>query len=199
LGIPHNTIDTILLSHLHGDHCGGIPFLMVDAMLSAKRDRPLTIAGPPDTTERLKSVAAALMPGMEVMVPRFPITYVDMPTQRVNQIGPLKVTSYPAVHTKQTNPTSLRVEVAGKVIAYTGDSEWTEHMVKLADGADLFIAECYFFQKPVRYHLNYPDIVKHRREIRAKRIVLTHLGREMLANLDNVSEQCAHDGLVIQL
>jgi len=199
LGIPHNTIDTILLTHLHGDHCGGIPFLMVDAMLAAKRDRPLTIAGPPDTTERLKSVAAALMPGMEVMVPKFAITYVDMPTQRVHQIGPLKVLTYPAVHTKETNPTSLRVEVAGKVIAYTGDSEWTEHMPKLADGADLFIAECYFFQKPVRYHLNYPDIAKHRSEIRAKRVVLTHLGREMLANLDNVSEQCAHDGLVVQL
>jgi len=53
-------------------------------MLAAKRDRPLTIAGPPDTIDRLKSVAAALMPGMEVMVPKFPITYVDMPAQRVN-------------------------------------------------------------------------------------------------------------------
>jgi len=44
------------------------------------------------------------------------------------------------------------------VIAYAGDSEWAEHMPKLADGADLFIAECYFFQKPVRYHLNYPAL-----------------------------------------
>jgi ribonuclease BN (tRNA processing enzyme) len=78
----------------------------------------------------------------------------------------------------------LRVEVAGKVIAYTGDSEWTEHMPRLVDGADLFIAECYFFQKQVRYHLNYPDIAKHRAEIRAKRVILTHLGREMLVNLD---------------
>jgi len=197
LGIPHNTIDTILLTHLHGDHCGGIPFLLVDAMLAAKRDRPLAIAGPPDTTARLKSVAAALMPGMHVMVPKFPITYVDMPVQHVCQIGPLKVITYPAVHTKETNPTSLRVEVASKVIAYTGDSEWTEHMPALADGADLFIAECYFFQKPVRFHLNYPDIVKHRAEIRPKRFVLTHLSREMLANLKNVPEECAHDGLVI--
>ena len=61
LDVPHNTIDTILLSHLHGDHCGGIPFLLVDAMLAAKRNRPLTIAGPPQTTARLKSVAAAMM------------------------------------------------------------------------------------------------------------------------------------------
>ena len=199
LGIPHNTIDAILLTHLHGDHCGGIPFLLVDAMLAAKRDRPLTIAGPRDTTERLKSVAAALMPGMEVMVPKFPIRYIDLPLLQRTEVGPLAVTTYPAVHTRETNPTSIRVAVAGKVIAYTGDSEWTEHMPVLADGADLFIAECYFFKKPVRFHLNYPDIAKHKGQIRAKRVVLTHLGREMLANVDTVPEECAHDGLVIQL
>jgi ribonuclease BN (tRNA processing enzyme) len=199
LGIPHNTIDAILLTHLHGDHCGGIPFLLVDGMLAAKRDRPLTVAGPRDTTERLKSVAAALMPGMHVMVPKFPITYVDMPLLQGTQIGPLRVTTYPAVHTQETNPTSIRVEVAGKVIAYTGDSEWTEHMPTLADGADVFIAECYSFKKPVRFHLNYPEIAKHKAEIRARRVVLTHLGREMLANLDSVPEECARDGLVIQI
>jgi len=199
LGIPHNTIDAILLTHLHGDHCGGIPFLLVDAMLGAKRDRPLTIAGPKDTSERLKVVAEAMMPGMHVMVPKFPITYLDLPFLRACDIGPVRVTTFPAIHTQATNPTSMRVEVDDKVIAYTGDSEWTEHMPALADGADLFIAECYFFRKPVRFHLNYPDLVTHKTEIRAKRIVLTHLGKEMLANIDSVSEQCAYDGLVIAL
>jgi ribonuclease BN (tRNA processing enzyme) len=63
LGIAHNSIDVVLPTHLHGDHCGGIPFLLMDAMLAAKRDRPLTIAGPRENTERMKSVAAALMPG----------------------------------------------------------------------------------------------------------------------------------------
>lgn len=31
--IDPNTIDAVLLSHLHGDHCGGVPFLLMDAML----------------------------------------------------------------------------------------------------------------------------------------------------------------------
>lgn len=199
LGIPHNTIDAILLTHLHGDHCGGIPFLLVDAMLAAKRDRPLTIAGPKDTTQRLKYLASALMPGMEVMIPKFPVSYIDLPLLQEMKIGPLQVTTYPAVHTSETNPTSIRVKVADKVIAYTGDSEWTSQIPVLADGADLFIAECYFFKKPVRFHLNYPDIATHRQEIRAKRMVLTHLGREMLANLASVPEECAHDGLVVQI
>ena len=71
LDIAHNSIDAILLTHLHGDHCGGVPFLLMDAMLGAKRQRPLLIAGPKDTTARMKDVAAALMPGMHVMSPKF--------------------------------------------------------------------------------------------------------------------------------
>jgi ribonuclease BN (tRNA processing enzyme) len=199
LGIPHNSIDAVLLSHLHGDHCGGIPFLLMHAMLAAKREKPLTIVGPRQTTERMKSVATALMPGMHVMTPQFLVTYLDMETMLDHEIGCLKVRTFPALHTKETNPTSLRVEVAGKIIAYTGDSEWTERMPALADGAELLIAECYFYSKPVRFHLNYPDIVKHRAQITAKRLVLTHFGREMLANLDKVSEECARDGLVVEV
>src|SRR5262245_1064869 len=82
LGISHNTIDAILLTHLHGDHCGGIPFLLVDAMLAAKRERALTIAGPRDARNRLKAVAAAMMPGMDIMVPKFPLAYVELPLLR---------------------------------------------------------------------------------------------------------------------
>src|SRR5262249_5957615 len=117
LGILHNRLDASLLTPLQGDLCGGIPFRLVDAMLAAKRDRPLTIAGPRDTAERLKSVAAALMPGMEVMVPKFPISYIDLPLLQRTEVGPLAVTTYPAVHTRETNPTSLPVAAAGKAIA----------------------------------------------------------------------------------
>lgn len=199
LGISHNSIDAILLTHLHGDHCGGVPFLLMDAMLGAKRQTPLLIAGPMDTTARMVAVAAALMPGMQVMKPKFAVTYADMETLKEHRLGPLKVTTFPAIHTQETNPTSVRVEVAGKIIAYTGDSEWTEHMPALARGADLLIAECYFYSKPVRFHLNYPDIQAHKAQLEAKRLVLTHLGREMLLQKDEVPEECAYDGLQIAL
>ena len=68
-GIAHNSIDAILLTHLHGDHCGGVPFLLVDAMLAAKRTRPLTIAGPKGTQARMQTICEALFPGMHVMTP----------------------------------------------------------------------------------------------------------------------------------
>ena len=165
-GIEHNSIDAILLTHFHGDHCGGVPFLLMDAMLDAKRTRPLLIAGPRQTQ---------------------------------NQVHDLVVTPQPARHTSTTNPTALRVEVGGKIIAYTGDGEFTEEMAQVGQDADLLIAECYFYQKPVKWHLNYPELSTHEKAFGAKRIVLTHMHREMLARVDDVPQACAEGGMVIEI
>ena len=59
--IEPNSIDLILLTHLHGDHCGGVPFLLLDAMLGSKRSNPLTIAGPSGTKEHLQRVQEGLL------------------------------------------------------------------------------------------------------------------------------------------
>jgi len=198
-GIEHDSIDTILLTHLHGDHCGGVPFMLIDAMLGAKRGRPLSIGGPRDTRARMAAITEALFPGSDVMEPKFQLDYVEMEMERPNTVGRLRVTPYPARHTWQTNPTSLRVEVGDRVIAYTGDGEWTENMARLGRDADLVIAECYYYAKPIKWHLNYPGVVEHLKDFGAKRVILTHMSREMLAHVDAIPEECAHDGLVIEV
>ena len=197
MGIRHNSIDAIVLSHIHGDHCGGIPFMLMDAMLGAKRDRPLTIAGPRDTQNRLQEVYEVLFPGMNVMKPKFDLDYIEMEAMKPQEVCGITVTSYPAAHTGGTNPTSLRIQVGDKVIAYSGDGDWTKHMPAVARDADLFICECYFHTKQVRFHMNYRTIKEHWEEFGAKRIILTHMGPEMLAQADSVPEECAHDGLVV--
>jgi ribonuclease BN (tRNA processing enzyme) len=104
-----------------------------------------------------------------------------------------------ARHTAETNPLALRVEVAGKAITYTGDGEWTDGLGELARDADLLIAECYFHDKPVRWHLNYPALAEHLPGCGARRVILTHMSREMLARAHEIPEELAHDGLVIDL
>ena len=199
LEFPHNKIDVILLTHLHGDHCGGICSLMMDAMLGAKRQTPLTIAGPRETKIHLPIVQEALFRGSGVMKPKFDVDVTEMDVLTPHNIKGLKVTTYPAIHTEATNPTSMRVEVAGKTIAYTGDSAWTEHIPDVARDADLFITECYFHEKRVPFHMNYPDLKEHAGELSAKRTILTHMGPEMLAAQDRVEEECAYDGLVVEV
>ncbi|MCG8543576.1 MAG: MBL fold metallo-hydrolase [Alphaproteobacteria bacterium] len=197
--IPHNSIDAILLTHIHGDHSAGIPFMLLDAMLGAKRDRPLTIAGPKNLEKRLAEAAEVLFPGMEAMAPKFPVNYVELPVGETTDVLGLSVTPYAAKHTWQTDPTALRVGVGDKVVTYSGDGDWTPDLPKAAKDADLFIAECYFYQKPIKWHLNYDAIQEHREEFGAKRMILTHMGPEMLAKADEVPEECAYDGLVVEL
>jgi len=199
LGIDHNTIDAILLTHLHGDHAAGVPILLLDAMLGAKRQTPLTIAGPPGTGARLPAITEALFPGSSEMQPKFAFQVIDMEMLTPRQILGLNVTTYPAIHTPASFPTSIRVEVADKRIAYTGDGAWSEHMPALAKDSDILIAECYSHSKPVPFHLNYPDIRAHRHELATKRLILTHMGSEMLARSDEIAEECAHDALTITL
>ncbi len=199
LGIDHTTIDAVVLTHFHGDHCGGLPFMLVDSMLGAKRTKPLTIAGPRDTAQRLAQIGEALFPGMHVMSPKFHLSYVDVPVMTATTMGPLTVTSYPANHTGETTPTSVRLEVAGKTVAYTGDSAWTKHMPALAEDADLFVCECYFHGRSVKAHMSYPDYLEHKHELTAKRTVLTHFSREMIPFQDDIPEETASDGKVVQL
>ena len=197
--IHPNSLDAVLLTHLHGDHCGGVPFLLMDAMLAAKRARPLVVAGPGGTRAHLAALQEALFPGSRIMTPKFPLEYRELATAVPSRILDLIVTPQPARHVPETSPTALRVEVGGRVVAYTGDTEWTDEVARIAAGADLLIAECYFYAKPIRGHLTYPAIAEHVRAAGAKRMILTHMSAEMLAHQHDVPEACAADGLVIEL
>lgn len=199
LGIEHNTIEAIIVTHLHGDHAGGMPFLLMDAMLGARRQSALTVIGPPGIERWVEQATTALFPGSDKMKPRFALEFVELPATATHRHGQLAIQTMPAVHTPETSPTSVRLEIAGKVISYTGDGEWNPHIPALADGADLLVMECYAFSKPVKYHLNYPDIEANRAALNAKRIVLTHMGPEMLIAARDVAEATAFDGMVITL
>ena len=193
--IDPNALDVILLTHLHGDHCGGIPFLLIDGMLGSKRTRPLTIIGPTGTRAHLQRLQEALFPGSDIMTPDFELRYKETAPGTSLEVADLVVDNIEARHTRETNPLALRVTSGGKRIAYTGDGELTEELVRLVDGVDLLIAESYFFDKAVPWHLNYPDV--HR--LAAKRIVLTHMHSNMLDHADTVPEECAYDGYTISI
>ena len=195
LGINPNSIDGILLTHFHGDHCGGVPFFLMDSMLGAKRDRELTIAGPEGTEDHLARLHEVLFPGSSVMVPGFPVNYIELIPEETVQVMGLELTSIQARHTAETFPLAFRIETNGRSVVYTGDGEFTEELNELAEGADLLIAESYFHSKKVKWHLNYPDVKK----LSPKKVVLTHMHAEMLSHASEVPEICAYDGFVLSV
>jgi ribonuclease BN (tRNA processing enzyme) len=118
---------------------------------------------------------------------------------RTHDVDGLRVTAYPARHTPETQPTILRVECGARVVTYTGDTDWTEDLVLAAENADLLVCECYFYDKPVKMHMNYATLRQHLPRLRAKSVVLTHMSPEMLRRVPEIPERCAEDGLVVPL
>jgi ribonuclease BN (tRNA processing enzyme) len=197
--VDPNSIDAILISHLHGDHFGGLPFFILDAQLVSRRERPLTIAGPPGLRERLPQAMEALFPNSSKVQQRFAIDIIELPDAEPTRIGAIEVTPHAVVHASGAPAYALRVRCGDRLIAYSGDTEWTDALVRVATGADLFICEAYTFDKQVKFHLNYETLVQHRDALGCRRLVLTHMSSNMLRHLADIDVDAAEDGMVIEL
>jgi ribonuclease BN (tRNA processing enzyme) len=197
-GLDPAAIGFVALSHLHGDHFGGLPWLILDGRFS-DRSRPLEIAGPPTTRERLKQVFAGLYPGAADAELPFELRFSELAEGVRCALGPAAVTPFEVSHESGAPSYSLRVEYGEKVISYSGDTAWTDNLREAARGADLFICECNYFDQEAPGHLDYRTLDAHRSELECKRLVLTHMGGEMLEHLDEVEEEAADDGLVIDV
>jgi ribonuclease BN (tRNA processing enzyme) len=110
----------------------------------------------------------------------------------------LVVVPYEVVHASGAPALVLRVAWQGHTIAYTGDTEWTEALVELAQGADLLIAEGYTDQRKIRFHLDVASLQQHAGRLGARRIVLTHMSPELLARADEVGWETARDGMTLE-
>lgn len=197
-GVDPNEIGTVLISHLHGDHFGGLPFLILDGQFSG-RSEILRVAGPPGLGARVTEAMEVFFPGSSGARRKFEVQFQELAEGVPAAVGPLRVTPYEVVHACGAPPYALRIEISGRVFAYSGDTEWTDRLVAAASGADLFICESYYYDKRVPFHLDYSTLMQHRSELDCKRIVLTHMSSEMLSRLAELKIQAAHDGLEIVL
>jgi ribonuclease BN (tRNA processing enzyme) len=154
-----NPIDAIFISHLHGDHFAGLPFLFLHWTEVEPRFKPLTIIGPPEVERRVMHV--------------------------LHQIKPQSL--------------GCEIEAGGRRIVYSGDSGWTEELLMHTQNADLFICECTYFETQVATHMNYLQIAQNLDRFGSKRIVLTHLGEEVLERQQDTAIELAHDGLEVTL
>jgi ribonuclease BN (tRNA processing enzyme) len=197
-GVDPNSVDALLVSHLHGDHFGGIPFLLLDGQFS-KRTRPLLLAGPPGLERRVSEAMEVLFPGSSRASRKFTTRFCELAEGEPTNVGEARVTAYEVVHACGAPPYALRVELAGRTIAYSGDTEWTDRLLAAAAGADLFIAEAYFYEKRVPFHLEWAALARRREALGAKRLIVTHMGPDMLARVAELPVEAAQDGLELVL
>ena len=139
----------MFVSHLHGDHFGGLPFLVLDGQFSGRRG-PLTVAGPPGMRRRLHQAMEVMFPGSAAVQRRFDLDVVELTPGATATVAGVEVSSWEVDHPSGAPPLALRLGIAGRVIAYTGDTAWTDDLLAAAAGADLLIAEAYYASKSVR-------------------------------------------------
>lgn len=193
-GVTTGEVDFVLLTHLHGDHFAGLPFLILEAQLISRRTKPLKIAGPPGLEPRILETMEVLYPGSSRVEQKFSLEFIEYTDRVAMNLGAAAVTPYAVIHASGAPAYALRIECHDKVIAYSGDTEWTDNLIAAASGADVFICEAYFFEKKIKYHMDYRTLMAHQSEIGCKRLILTHMNTDMLRRLADIDVETAEDG-----
>ena len=199
-GVATNDLDGVVVSHLHGDHFGGLPFFILDSNYVLKRKHPLTVVGPPSLKSRYGEIMDTAFPGTSGMDWSFPVRLEELQIGRRSAAGHLHVTAYHVLHDDRAGPClGFRFEAEGKVIAFSGDTQWTESLIDIGREADLFICEAYMRDKAVTGHMALSLLEQHLGDIRPKRLILTHMSNDMLAQRAKLPYETAEDGMIVQL
>nr|WP_281393818.1 MBL fold metallo-hydrolase [Streptomyces bathyalis] len=195
-GFDLNAIETVLVTHLHADHFGGIVFLILDGQFR-RRTIDLTVVGPPGTERRLNEAMEASFPGSTEVKRRFVVRVVEHRERTAWATHRFTALPFEVRHAAGAPSYALRVKNAesGSCIAYSGDTEWTDALLDAAQGTDLFLCEGYAHH-PVRWHMDLTTLQTHRHRLETRHLLLTRLSPTAL-EADLSTWDVAHDALTL--
>jgi ribonuclease BN (tRNA processing enzyme) len=187
-------IDFVLITHLHGDHIGGLPMLLLDYQFRSRRTRPLVVIGSALCRTRLEALTNSMYPELTQKRRRFRVIYRTIRPGHAISIGGMHMRAYRMQHSERFPCFGYRIEYHGQAVAFTGDTTWCDSIPAMSRGANLLLTECTDFDERTPVHLSYTQFQEHEAEIGAKRIVLTHVGDDLLKNRRKVRHHIARDG-----
>jgi ribonuclease BN (tRNA processing enzyme) len=192
-------LDAIILSHLHGDHFGGIPFFFIEYLYQKTKDNPLTIAGPPGTEERVRELFGIMYGSGQSEREIPPTRFEVLLPEQTRSVNGIEIFPFRVPHQTHDVSLGLRVGYEGKQILFSGDSAWTDLFIDHSRGVDLFLCECSFYSEQPGMHVNYFALQANLSRLNCKKLVLTHMGEEMLARRNKLAAISAEDGMVIEI
>jgi len=192
-------VDGVALSHLHGDHFAGLPFLLLEYEHQTRREKPFIVLGPPGTESRVRRLLDLLYWESRGRQFRFPLEFIEMVDNSQAEIGGFRLSSFTVPH--QETEVSLGYQVCGdgQNLVFSGDTPWTEKLLHESENADLLLCECTDLEHSSGKHIRYVDIERHRASFSCGDLLLTHLGPEVHARVDQIPETTATDSLVVEI
>lgn len=203
LDLAPDSVDAVWLTHLHGDHIGGLPLLLIELWFQARRTRPLIIGGPEGTRARVEQLIDCAYPSILAKDEQFPIEWIEWSLPGAAAHLDLRIDTIEARHDRLAHAGSLRLTVAdGPVLVFSGDTGWNPALVELAADADAFICECSSVDAGYWGHISVAEWAAHRASVTAQRVYLTHLGTAArsaaMAQAAALDVTVADDGMVLQ-
>lgn len=176
LGVGVDDIDTVVLSHHHGDHFLGLPFLLLH-WKHMGRTRPVRIVGPPETELIARQVCERTSPSL--FESRVEIEWIEALPGETIHAGALTLDPVEVQHDRKLILNlGYACELDGRKFAYTGDSALCDGVRDLARGAEVLVSECSSVSEVTDFHMNLRDDIPQLRAALAANasLVLTHLG-----------------------
>ncbi|MBB5747029.1 MBL fold metallo-hydrolase [Brevundimonas variabilis] len=157
-GLQLRQVKAVFLSHLHADHTGGLAALLSLRNQTSLTER-LTIYGPPGTQDLVNGIVASMqpaaragygIPGQSWQTPAESVTVTELEDGDRAEVGAMVVTAAQNTHydfapgseeDRLYKSLSLRFDLPGRSIVYTGDTGPSSAVEALASGADLLVSE----------------------------------------------------------
>ncbi|MBI3395932.1 MAG: MBL fold metallo-hydrolase [Spirochaetia bacterium] len=194
LGIDLDTIQGLLITHFHGDHIGGIPFLILHLHLIMKRTKPFAVLGPPGVRAACERVLSAVYPGFAIP-PIF--EFYEIQGQSIT-FSSFKIQPFPVRHVPES--TAYRITgPRGKTFAFSGDTAYDAALTPLVENADAAVIE---LSMPVQddppiAHVSLEEVLSGVVKLEARRVLWSHIYDELAEEGEKAGLETAHDGMTI--
>lgn len=170
-------IEVIFISHFHGDHYFGLPFLLLEYAELAPRHRDLTIVGPPGIAKRAQSLTDLAFSNVFRKDRGYGLHFIEVEDGMERAVADVSFVARKVFHVQGLECFGFRATIGGKTIAYSGDTVMCDALVPLADGADVFVCECSCWGDNCGPHLNPANVMElHSRISPSTQFILTHIG-----------------------
>lgn len=172
-GLQYHEFDYLFYSHYsHPDHVNDLAELIfANNYFDPRRTRTLNVYGPQGMKDFYQRLIA-LFPILGAV--DFPVIIQEVEHDCI-ELGELTIKTKPLSH-QQSACVGYRLEREGQSIIYSGDTDYCESLIELAQGADLLVAECSFpNEHKVAGHLTSVEVGSIARQAGVKKVVLTHL------------------------